>query len=87
MGGAYETGRQREQSYYNNYMQLLQSMSQPTTTTNLASMGTALGKETAANITGTARDVSDLQIGGAGARQAAYADVAGGLMEMGAAYI
>lgn len=87
MGGAYETGRQREQSYYNNYMQLLNQLAAPTTTTNIASMGTSLGKETSANIMGTARNIGDLQIGGAGATQAAYGDVAGGLMRLGAAYI
>lgn len=80
-------GRDREQSYYNNYMQMLQGMSQPTTTTNIASMGTSLGKDSAATLMDTARGVSDLKIGGAGATQAALADVGSGLMKYGASYI
>lgn len=87
MGGAYETGRNREQSYYNNYMQMLQGMSQPTATTNIGAMGTSLGRETSANLIGTARGVSDLQIGGAGAQQAAYADIAGGIMRVAPAFL
>ncbi len=86
-GVEYGAGKGREQSYYNNYMQMLSAMSAPTTTTNIASMGTSLGREAAANITGTARNIGDLEIGTAGAEGAAIADITGGMMNMASSYI
>ncbi|MEE8307270.1 MAG: hypothetical protein V3R81_08390, partial [Gammaproteobacteria bacterium] len=80
-------GRQREDSYYNNYMQMLSSMSTPQTTTNIEQMrqGTARGE--GANIMGTARDVGNLNVASANANQAAMADIAGGVMQMGSSWI
>lgn len=86
-GVEYGAERAREQSYYNNYMQMLNAMASPTTTTNIAAMGTSLGKEAAANITGTARSLGDLDIGAAGASQAAIADVTGGIMDLAGTWI
>jgi hypothetical protein len=86
-GATYEAGQQREQSYYNNYMSMLSELSAPTTTSNIAAMGTSLGKETSANILGTARGQSDLAIGAAGAEGAAIADVTGGIMNMASSYL
>lgn len=79
--------RGREQSYYNNYMQMLSAMSSPSTTTNIAQMGTSLGKDAAANIVGTARNIGDLEIGAAGAQGAAIADVTGGAMDLASTWI
>ena len=86
-GDVYEAGQQRGQSYYNNYMSMLSELSAPTTTTNLATMGTSLAGETSANIMGTARGLSDLEIGAQGAQGAMVADVTGGLMNMASSYI
>ncbi len=86
-GATYEAGQQRDQSYYNNYMSMLSELSAPTTTTNIAAMGTSLGKETSANIMGTARGLSDLEIGAQGAEGAMVADVTGGIMQMASSYI
>lgn len=86
-GAAYESDEQRKQSYYNNYMQQLAALASPATTSNIAAMGTSLGKETSANLMDTARSVSDLKIGGQGAINTAVSDVGSGLMKWGASYI
>jgi hypothetical protein len=86
-GATYEAGQQREQSYYNNYMTMLSELSAPTTTSNIAAMGTSLGKETSANLMGTARGLSDLEIGAQGAQGAAIADISGGIMNMASSYL
>jgi hypothetical protein len=86
-GGAYQAEQQRGQSYYNNYMQMLTSMSDPRTTTNIEQMRQGSAQAQGANIMGTARDIGELEVGAAGATQAAYGDAAGGMMKMGEAWI
>jgi len=86
-GVEYGAERGREQSYYNNYMQMLSAMASPQVTQNIAAMGTSLGKETSANLMGTARSIGDLEIGAAGAEGAAIADIAGGAMDMASTWI
>jgi len=86
-GREYGAERSREQSYYNNYMNLLNQLSAPTTTTNIAEMGTSIGKESAANILGTARNVGELQMGEAAYRAGAAGDIAGGIGKVAESYI
>ena len=87
MGAEVGAGRARQSDAYNNYMATLRQISAPTTTSNVAAMrqGTAAG--TGANILSTARDVNASQMAGTAAGNAAIADVAGGIMEMGSAFI
>ncbi len=87
LGVEYGADLGRQNAAYNNYMQLLTSASSPTTTTNIENLrqGAATGQN--ANTIGTARNVGDLKIGAAGAEQAALADIGGGLMEFGSAFI
>ncbi len=77
-GAEYGAERSREQSYYNNYMNLLNQMAAPTTTTNIAAMGTNIGRAEAANLLGTARNVGELQMGQAAGEAAMYGDIATG---------
>lgn len=86
-GATYQAGQQRGQSYYNNYMQMLSGLADPTTTQNIAAMGTSLGKETSANLLSSARGQSQLEIGAAGAEGAMIADVTGGIGQMAQAYM
>lgn len=77
-GAEYGAERSREQSYYNNYMNLLNQMAAPTTTTNIAAMGTNIGQATSANLLGTARNVGELQMGQAANEAAMWGDIATG---------
>jgi hypothetical protein len=77
-GREYGAERSREQSYYNNYMNMLTQLSAPTTTTNIASMGTSLGRAESANLLGTARNLGDLQMGQAANEAAMWGDIATG---------
>ena len=87
VAGAYNTGRQEQQSYYNNYMQLLSGMSAPTTTTNIGSMRQGAATGQGATALSTARNIGDLKMGAAANQGAAATDIAGGIMKMGGAYI
>ncbi len=78
-GAEYGAERSREQSYYNNYMNLLNQMAAPTTTTNIAAMGTNIGRAEAANLLGTARNVGELQMGQAAQQAGMYGDIATGI--------
>ena len=82
---AAETGRQ--QSAYNNYMQLLAGISAPTTATNIENLRQGAATGEGAMLLGTARNIGDLSIGAAGAEQAAIADISSGLMKVGEAFI
>jgi hypothetical protein len=77
-GTEYGAERSREQSYYNNYMNILNQLASPTTTTNIATMGTNLGRAEAANLLGTARNLGDLQMGQAANEAAMWGDLATG---------
>ena len=85
--GEVGAGRQREQSYYNNYMNMLARMASPSTTTNIARMGTDIGKEVGGTLVGTARDVGNLQMGSAANQAAMYGDLAGGVIQMGSDWL
>ncbi len=86
-GREYGAERSREQSYYNNYMNLLNQLAAPTTTTNIAAMGTSIGKAEAANLLGTARNVGDLQMGQAANDAAMWGDIATGAGQVAEAWI
>ena len=87
VAGAYNTGRSEQQSYYNNYMQLLSGLSTPTTTTNIGSMRQGAAQAEGATALSTARNIGDLKMGTAANQGAMIGDVAGGIMKMGGAYI
>lgn len=74
-----EVGAGVQQSYYNNYMNMLQNLASPTTATNLSSMGMnqgiAMGQQ---NIAATGM-ANQYMMEGAGARQAGFADLMGGI--------
>lgn len=86
-GREYGAERSREQSYYNNYMNLLNQLAAPTTTTNIAAMGTSIGKAEAANLLGTARNLGDLQMGQAAQEAGMWGDIATGAGEAAQAWI
>ncbi len=85
--GTWETGKTREQSYYNNFMQMLSAMGSPTTATNIEELRHATATGTGTMGLESARNIGQLQLGAAGAQQAAASDVMGGLFKLGSAYI
>ena len=87
MGTEVAGGRQRQRQAYDQYMAILTGMAQPTTTTNVGSMRQSAASGQGANIIGSARYGGETRMTDAATTGAAIADVAGGLMEMGSAFI
>lgn len=84
---ASEVGASVQQSYYNNYMSMLSKMSQPTTTTNLSSLGVGQGASIGNQAIQAQTTASNYMMEGAGARQAAIADVIQGGTAIAGAFI
>lgn len=76
-----------QQSYYNNYMNLLQNMANPAVATNLAGMGVgqaqSIGQQ---NIAATGM-ANDYRMQGVGAQNAAFSDLMGGAVQLGSGYM
>jgi hypothetical protein len=87
MGTEVAGGRARKSDAYNQYMSQLMQMSQPTATTNVGSMRQAAATGQGANLMSGARAQGGYRTDAATASGAAMADVAGGIMEMGSAWI
>lgn len=86
-GGEVARGRARESEAYTNYMNLLADLASPTTTTNLANMGTSLAAGQSANVLGTARSTGRLMTSAGSARQAQQADFLKGLGKAAEAFL
>lgn len=86
-GAEYGAGRGREESAYNNYMQMLSGMSDPRTTSNIETMRGAAAQGEGANLMGTARNIGDLKMGSAANQAGMYGDIGAGVMQMGEAWI
>lgn len=71
-----------QQSFYNNYMNLLTNMSSPNTATNLASMGVNQGVVMGQQNIGAQNTASGYMVSGAQTRQAAIGDVIGGAVNV-----
>lgn len=87
MGSEVSQGRQQQQSYYNNYMQMLSQMASPQTTTNLASLEMGIGKDTGAILQDTTRATNNLSIANTNAQNQMMGDVAGGVVDLGSAWL
>lgn len=87
MGSEVAAGRQQEQSFYNNYMTMLSQLASPATATNVAQMGMNIGRETGATLMDATRAANNLSVAGTNVGNAALADVTGGLMDMGSAWL
>ena len=87
MGAEYAGGLNREAAAYNNYMTMLNSMSAPTTTTNIENMRGGAARGEGAMLMSTGRDLGDLAIGEAGAKQARNADITSGFMQLAESFI
>jgi len=87
MGTEVNAARARQSDAYNNYMSMLSSMSQPTTTTNVGSMrqNAAAGQGNA--LIQGAQNSGQYRMDSAATTSAAIADVSGGLMQMGNAWL
>lgn len=82
-----ESGRSREQSAYNNYMNMLMQLSQPTTTTNVASMRQNAASGQGSQLIQGANTAGAMNVSAANAQAGAIADVSSGIMQMGSAYL
>lgn len=87
MGQEVAAGRQQEQSFYNNYMTMLSQLASPATATNVAQMGMNIGRETGATLMDASRAINNLNVAGTNVGNAALADVTGGIMDMGSAWL
>ena len=77
-----EAGAGVQQSYYNNYMNMLQNLESPETATNLSSMGMNQGIAMGAQDIGATNMANMYMMEGAGAMQAGYADMMGAMQNM-----
>jgi hypothetical protein len=77
----------QNQSYYNNYMNMLQNLSSPTVATNLSSMGMNQGIAMGNQNIGATNTANNYRLEGTAATNAAVADFAGGMVELGSAYM
>ena len=73
-----EVGAGVQQSYYNNYMNMLQNMASPTSATNLASMGMNQGIQMGQQNIASTNTANQYMMEGAGARQGGFGDLLGG---------
>lgn len=87
MGSEVAGGRAQEQSYYNNYMQMLGQLASPSSTTNLASLEMGIGKDTGAILQDATRSVNNLNIASTNASNQAMGDAIGGVVDLGGAWL
>lgn len=76
-----------ENQFYTNYMNLLQSMSEPTSATNIASMGVNQGIQQGAQNINAAVTSGNFELEGVGAQNAAIADMVQGATPIATAYM
>ena len=82
-----EVGAGVQQSYYNNYMNMLQNMASPQSATNMASMGLNQGVSMGQQNLAATNQSNQYRMEGAGARQAGIGDILGaGAGVLGGAY-
>ena len=72
-----EVGAGVQQSYYNNYMNMLQNLASPSTATNLSSMGMNQGITMGQQNIASTNTANEYMMGGAGARQSMVGDIGG----------
>ena len=82
-----EVGAGVQQSYYNNYMNMLQNMANPTAATNLSSMGMNQGISMGQQNIAATNAASNYRLQGVAAQNAAGSDVMGGLANMYGSYM
>lgn len=82
-----EVGAGVQQSYYNNYMNLLQNMANPTAATNLAGMGVGQGQAIGQQNIAATGMANDYRMQGVAAQNAAMSDVLGGAVQLGTGYM
>lgn len=98
IGAAADVSGQTQSQFYNNYMNLLTGMASPNAATNMANMGLTQGQNMSNQMINTQLSSSDLlmrgrggqgayNLAGAQATQAGRADLLGGLMKAGTAFI
>lgn len=87
MKAAGEVGASVQNQFYNNYMNMLTNMADPSAATNLASLGVGQGATMGRQMIESQNIASDYQMGGAQAVQAGRADLFGGLIELGTGYM
>jgi len=68
-------------------MTMLNQMSTPSTTTNIEQMRGGAARGEGAMLMSTGRDLGDLAIGEAGAKQARNADITSGFMQLAESFI
>ena len=74
-----EVGQGVQQSYYNNYMNILQNMANPATATNLSNIGIGTAGTIGAQNIASQQAASGYNLMGAQAQGAAIADITGGI--------
>lgn len=79
-----EVGAGVQQSYYNNYMNMLQNLATPTVATNLSSMGMNQGVQMGQQNIAATNQSNQYMMAGAAARNAQQADLMGGIFNLGA---
>ena len=82
-----EVGAGVQQSYYTNYMNMLQNLANPTVATNLAGMGVGQGQSIGQQNIAAQNMASNYRLQGTAAGNAAMADFAGGAANMYGAYM
>jgi hypothetical protein len=79
-----QVGAGVQQSYYSNYMNLLQNMANPSVATNIAGMGVGQGQAIGQQNIASTGMANDYRMQGRGAQNAAISDVLGGAVQLGA---
>jgi hypothetical protein len=82
-----EVGAGVQQSYYTNYMNMLQNIANPTVATNLAGMGVGQGQAIGQQNIASQGMASNYNLQGTAARNAATADMMGGITNAFGAYM
>ena len=82
-----DVGQGVQQSYYNNYINMLQNMASPSTTTNYANIGIGQAGNIGSQNIASANQQAQYNLAGAEARGAAVADIVGAIGSGAGAYI
>jgi len=80
-------GQGVQQSYYSNYMNMLQNMANPSATTNLSNIGIGVAGNIGSQNIASAAQQNQYNLMGTQAQNAAYADIAGGISSGVSAYM